>query len=354
MLFLLGRITTNDGTALPNDAMVERICNGRPRQQVFASSSGDFSMQLGSRNDSFLDADGDPAPQGMVTNTDSAMGIPLLELMNCELRASASGFHYRIVNLLNLTTSISTIDVGPIMLQRAISVEGTTLSVTAYRAPKDALRAYEKGVQAERHGKLEVARKYFEQAIERYPRYASAYFKLGSVLQLEHRSDDARAAYLEATTVDTQFLPPYLSLAAMAFEAQNWKEVLQFTGHILDLDPLNQAKVTGYIVDLDPLNYAEAYFYNSFANFELNRIAEAEKSALKAEHVDLRTLFPQLHLLLADIYIRKNDYPAAISQIRTYLELAPRADDAAQVRLQLAKLEAQKGPVPTSEQPDPR
>jgi tetratricopeptide (TPR) repeat protein len=289
-----------------------------------------------------------------VSNKDSAMGIPLHELLDCELRASASGFRSRVINLLNLTTSISTIDVGPIVLQRAINAEGMTLSATDYKAPQNALRAYQKGIEAERRGKLDLARKYFEQAVEMYPKYTSAWFKLGAMLEKEHQPDAARTAYLQATALDGQFLPPYLSLSVMAFEAQNWTEVVQFTGHILDLDPLNRAKVTGYIVDLDPLNYAEAYFYNSFANYKLNRIAEAEKSALKAEHLDLRTLFPQLHLLLADIYIRKNDYASAISQIQTYLELAPHAADAVQVRLQLAKLEKLNSPVSTSEQPDPK
>ena len=282
------------------------------------------------------------------------MGIPLRELLNCELRASASGFRSRVVNLLNLTTSISTIDVGPIVLQRAINAEGMTLSAADYKAPQNAVRAYQKGIEAERHGKLDLARKYFEQAVELYPKYTSAWFKLGAILEKEHQHDGARTAYLQATALDAQFLPPYLSLAVMAFEAQDWAAVVQFTGHILDLDPLNRAKVTGYIVDLDPLNYAEAYFYNSFANYKLNRIAEAEKSALKAEHIDLRTRFPQLHLLLADIYIGKNDYASAISQIQTYLELAPHADDAVQVRLQLAKLEKLNSPVSPSQQPDPK
>jgi len=37
-----------------------------------------------------------------------------------------------------------------------------TMSATPYKAPKDARRAYEKGLQAERNGKLADAHKYFE------------------------------------------------------------------------------------------------------------------------------------------------------------------------------------------------
>jgi hypothetical protein len=117
---------------------------------------------------------------------------------------------------------------------------------------------------------------------------------------------------------------------------------------------LNHAAVTNYILDLDPLNYAGAYFYNAMANYKLNRIADAEKSGLKAEHLDLRTHFPQLHLLLAEIFARKNNYALAIVEIQTYLALAPHAKDAGQAREQLAKLEKLNGSASTSEKPDQR
>src|SRR4029077_20112912 len=196
----------------------------------------------------------------------SRTGISRRELANCELRASASGFHPGVISLVDLDTFGSSIDVGAIVVQRATKIEGMTLSATPYKAPKDARRAYEKGLAAERNGKLANARKYFEQAVEIYPRYANAWFQLGAVLQKENQNDAARTAYIQATSIDTKFLPPYLSLASMAFEAENWTEVLSLTGHILDFDLFNHADLTGYIIDLDPLNYAEAYFYNAAAN----------------------------------------------------------------------------------------
>ena len=282
------------------------------------------------------------------------MGISRRELTNCELRASASGFHSSVINLLGLDTFGGNIDVGVIVVQRATKIKGMTLSAIPYKAPKDARRAYEKGLQAERNDKLADARKYFETAVEIYPSSANAWFQLGTVLQKENQKDAARKAYTQATTIDTRFLPPYLSLASMAYQTGNWTEVLNLTGHILDLDPLNHAAVTSYILDLDPLNYADAYFYNAVANYNLNKIEDAEKSGLKAEHLDLRTRFPQLHLLLAEIFARKNNYAMAISEIQTYLELAPHAKDADQVREQLANLEKLNGSVSTSEKPNQR
>ncbi len=353
-MFLRGRVATRDGAPVPNDVLVERVCNNRVRQEVYASPHGDFSMQLGSRADSFPEASADATSPYGAARKDSLMGISRRELTNCELRASASGFHSSVISLLDLDTFGGSIDVGVIVVQRATKIEGTTLSAIPYKAPKDARRAYEKGLQAEKNGKLADARKYFETAVEIYPSSANAWFQLGTVLQRENQKDAARKAYTQATTIDSRFLPPYLSLASMAYQTGKWTEVLNLTNHILDLDPLNRAAVTGYILDLDPFTYAGAYFYNAVANYQLNKLDDAEKSGLKAEHLDLWTHFPQLHLLLAEIFARKNNYALAIAQIQTYLALAPHAKDADQAREQLAELEKLNGSVSTSEKPDQR
>jgi hypothetical protein len=353
-MFLGGRVATYDSSPVPSDMLVERVCNNKVRQEVYASPHGDFTMQLGSRADSFPEGSADAESTSGVSNKDSAMGIPRRELTNCELRVSAAGFFSRSVSLMEVDTFASNIDVGVIVVKRGGKVEGATLSAIPYRAPKDARRAYEKGLEAEKKGKLAAARKYFETAVEIYPSFANAWFQLGSVLQKENEKDEARKAYTQATTLDSKFMPPYLFLASLAFETGNWTEVLKLTSHILDLDPLNQTNITGYFVDLDPLNYSEAYFYNSFANYKLNKIEDAEKSALKAEHLDLRTHFPQLHLLLAQIFARKNNYARAIEEIQTYLALVPLAKDADQQREQLAKLEKMNSPTSTVEKPDQR
>jgi tetratricopeptide (TPR) repeat protein len=355
VMFLRGRVAINDGAPVPHDMLVERICNNRVRQEVYASLHGDFSMQLGSRADSFPGSSGDSVSPYGVTTRNPDEGIPRRELNNCELRASASGFHSRTISLIGLDTfGGSSADVGVIVVERAIKAEGTALDATAYKAPKDARKAYEKGLQAEKTGNLADAHRYFEKAVRIYPRFTNAWFRLGAILQKENQQDEAFKAYTQAATIDTKFLAPYLSLALLAYRAGNWREVVDLTGHILELDPLNHAAVTSYILDLDPSNYVDAYFYNAMANYKLNKLEEAERSGLKAEHLDLLTHFPQIHLLLADLFARKSNYAVAIAQIETYLALAPHAQDADQAREQLAKLEKLNGSPPASEKSDPR
>jgi tetratricopeptide (TPR) repeat protein len=345
VMFLRGRVATQDGSPVPNDMLVERICNNRVRQEVYASLHGDFSMQLGSRTDPFPEASADPTSPFNVASKDSDMGIPRRELKNCELRASASGFRSRVLPLMDLEPSSESVDVGVIVVQSATKMEGTTLSAIPYKAPKDARTAYEKGLHAEKNGKLDDARKYFETAVKIYPSSANAWFRLGTVLQKEDQKDAASKAYTRATTIDTKFLPPYLSLASMAYETGSWTEVLNLTDHILGLDPFNQSAAT---------NYVDAYFYNAMANYKLNKFEDAEKSGLKAEHLDLRPRFPRLHLLLAEIFARRKNYPMAIGEIQTYLELVPHGKDADHIREQLAKLEKLSGSASPTEKPDQR
>jgi hypothetical protein len=81
---------------------------------------------------------------------------------------------------------------------------------------------------------------------------------------------------------------------------------------------------------------------------------DAKKSGLQAERLDQRNRFPQVHLLLAEIFSEKNDYPTAIAEMQTYLKLVPQAKNADQVRERLAKLQALNGSASSSEKRDPK
>ena len=326
VVFLTGRVSTADSSPVPHDVLVERVCNGKTRQQVHASPQAGFSMKLGSKEDSFMDASGDSPSTYGAKNSNSDLGMTPRELMNCELRASASGFRSSVVNLVNLDVKSGSLDVGAITLSRTSKTEGMTLSAIPYKAPEEAQKSLRK-----RHARSRINPIFPTLAnpsnwpCKIYPMYMSAWYQLGIVLQKQNELEDARNAFIRATTIDTRFLPPYLSLSTLAFEAGNWTDVLTLTEHILDHDPLNHGPISDYIVDLDPLSCTEAYFYNAFANFKLNNLEAAEKSGLKAEHFDLLTHFPQLHLLLAQISYQKGDYSAAIAETKMYLAVSPRA-----------------------------
>jgi hypothetical protein len=83
----------------------------------------------------------------------------------------------------------------------------------------------------------------------------------------------------------------------------------------------------------------------------MKNLDAAEKSALKAEHLDMQTHFPQLHLLLADLFTRKSEYGMAISQLETYLEMLPQGKGSERARQQLAELQTLNGSAAITEKP---
>jgi hypothetical protein len=341
VMFLRGRVATSDGTRIPHDVKVERICNGGVRQQVYASPNGGFDMQLGTRDNDVLDASavGRTSPVGANPNLDPSMGVSRRQLLGCELRATASGFRSNTVSLMDVDVLNRSLDVGVLVVERTSKMQGATLSAIPYKAPQQAWKAYEKGLEAEKNNKFAEARKYLEKAVAIFPRYAVAWFELGTILQKENQKEGAREAYTRAATIDFKFLPPFVSLAALAYGEGNWTEVLDITSRIADLDPWKQSASNGYIMDADGVNYTAVYFYEAVANYKLNRMAAAEKSGLQAEHyLDVGTRFPQLHLLMADIFLRKNNNATAISELETYLQLAPHAANADSVKAQLVTL----------------
>ena len=98
--------------------------------------------------------------------------------MDCELRARLAGFRSQSVSLAN-RRPMDPPDIGTILLHRLTPTEGTTISAVSLAAPKDAKKAYQKGMDALKKKKVQDAVKNFEKAVEVYPKYADAWYELG-------------------------------------------------------------------------------------------------------------------------------------------------------------------------------
>src|SRR5260370_26488591 len=154
------------------------------------------------------------------------MGIPRRELKNCELRASGPGFHPSVLSLIDLDPSDSNIDVGVIVVRRGTKIEGTTVSAIPYKAPKNARKAYEKGVQAEKNGKLADAHKYFETPVHPYPNSANTWFQFGTILQKENQQNAATKNSTQATPSHTRYLRPALPPCSLVYPSSKFTAAL--------------------------------------------------------------------------------------------------------------------------------
>jgi tetratricopeptide (TPR) repeat protein len=339
----------DDGTPPPESVVIERVCNGNPRPEAYTDSKGHFSFQLGQNTAMMADASvgnvggmgypnydgGGMGSRGGMSNGPNAGGLSGnsagssmgRDLMNCDLRASLAGYRSEVVNLAG-HRMFDNPDVGTIILHRLGNVEGNTISATSLQAPKDAKKAYDKGMEALKKKKTADAEKEFAKAVDIYPRYAAAWFQLGSLQQDQKKLDDARKSYAAALAADAKYVNPYLKLSMLAANEGNWKDL---------------ADTTARVIKLDPVDYPHAYFLNSVANYNLKNFEVAEKSALEAQKMDSKHRNPKIEQVLGMIMIEKQDYPAAAEQLRNYLQFAPQAPDAAQVRSQLAELDKVTG-----------
>jgi tetratricopeptide (TPR) repeat protein len=339
---ITGRVMVDDGTPPPETVVIERICNGTPRAAGYTDRRGYFSidltnergvMQDASTSSGGFDDTGTRFPgQNQSSFGMSGGGMSDQRFMNCDLRANLPGYRSQVVSLAN-HRSMDSPEVGTIFLHHLGNVEGRIISAISLAAPKDARKAYEKGMDLARKKKADDAMKSFQKAVEVYPKYSAAWFELGKLQDAKGQADAAHQSFDAAIQADPKYLNPYLELSRLALGARNWQEL---------------ADVTGRAVKLDPFDYPQQFLFNSVANYNLQNLDAAEKSAREAEKLDTQHRYPQVSHLLGAILAQRQDFTGAADQMRNYLKFAPGASDAATVRGQLDQLEklsAQSAPA---------
>ena len=343
-LYVSGRVVMDDGTPPPGSVTIVRICNGVKRTMGYTSTRGDFSFDLNHADSAFQDAStpglsnlsGDPTStraslddpmSNMRSNMPSGGGMGNMggssSLLGCELHAEYNGYRSSAIQLAQ-RRSMDDPDVGTIILHRMGKDEGGTVSMTSMMAPKDAKKAFEKGLEALKKKKMEDAEKEFTKAVTSYPKYADAWFRLGT-LQLDQKNlAAARNSFNQAIAADPKLATPYVNLAIMDAREAKWKEV---------------SDSTSKAIRLDPVDFPVAFYFDALANYNLQNFEAAEKSARQLQKLDTQHRYPLADRILASVLADKKDYPGAAQQMRNYLKFAGTSKDADEVRGQLQQLE---------------
>lgn len=82
------------------------------------------------------------------------------------------------------------------------------------------------------------------------------------------------------------------------------------------------------------------------ASARLDKVAEAEHAAREGIRIHKERKFVRLSYVLGLLLMQKQEYSESAKCLRTYLELAPNAKDAAIVREELTKIEAAASALP--------
>ena len=328
--FISGTVVLEDGSSPPLGAVIERVCGASRTKEASVSPNGSFGFQIGANSDVLQDASDNASgatmdPLGRLTAANAVTGAGAgMRLNDCELRATLGGYQSSVVRL-SVGQSTGTLDVGTIVLYPNERVQGTMVSVTSMAAPRAAKKALARAEKAMEKKNFSKAETDLKKALAAYPAYAAAWYRLGQVYEISHRVADAREALSRAVQADKFFVNPYIDLARLAVMTPNWQEAADLTTHALDLDPVH---------------LPDGYLLNSMANFNLGKLDAAEDSAHKLERLDAMHRFPQVHLILAGVFKRKQDSAGEVAQLRAYLKYAPQASNAKQVRSRLHELGA--------------
>lgn len=332
-LYVNGRVLLDTGQPVQEPVSVGLTCGMRSLQTIHTDSKGYFQFTLGAGPQGNMDlasAEQGPISTGIGMNFPSgAGGIGASggfgALTGCELRVSVAGY-LPLTDTITGPGEMNTIDVGTLQLRRIAGVTGTSISVTSMLVPKDAKKEFDKGAEDLRNKKVPSATEHLEKAVAQYDKYAAAWSELGSIYSAGNETDKARQAFEKSIAADPHYIPPYIGLGVLLIQTQDYEAAIDTAQKALALDPT--LGVADYLLAL--------------GNFKLDRMPAAEKSGLDAEKLPHGN-FPQLHAMLADIFMLKQDYPHAAAEMRAYLKEAPNGPFAAETKKNLDQI-AQSSP----------
>lgn len=318
--YVSGHVAFEDGSVPNQRVVIESSCHGSIRQETTADKSGGFAFTVGKGSgDIMLDSTNQIDRAGGGTATSNAM--------ECSILAALAGYTSDAIYLGSLETT--KVDIGTIVLHKAAA--GTNASATSQKAPKDAVKAFDKGKDAVKNKKWDDAVKNYQKAVELYPEYAQAWYELGTAQVESKQLDEAHKSFEASVKADDKFLPPYTALASLEAMKQNWKGLVEITDQVIRLAPNGSPQI---------------YFYNAAGQFRLQNPDAAEKSAREGLRLDAQHAQPKLYQVLASVLAVRGDLKGAAEQLRQYLQFAPTAPDAAAMKAQIAEMESRAAVQP--------
>jgi len=194
-----------------------------------------------------------------------------------------------------------------------------TASVSAnqlgHQPPKEAVKAYEQALQAINQRQREQAKESLRRAIALDPDYVNAYNDLAVIHMGEKNYAEAESLLRRALVSDPKFIHSLLNLGTTLNHLQKYSEAIS---------PLREA------LRLEP-GLVAAHLHLGIALVETDQFKEAEQELTRAgKSPDVSMAMVQLYL--GKLYARTGDFEKSISAFNAYLQKAPNAPNAAEVR----------------------
>lgn len=208
----------------------------------------------------------------------------------------------------------------------AVPVQIEPLDVDQRLIPKDARKAFERGVSELRRGKFAEALAQLDKAVELYPKYATAWYLKGRVHLDLGETDPARASFEAAVAANPDTAPPRVFLGGIYNADHRYTEARDHLEIALQLNSRS----------------ALAHFEISRTYWALSDVDNCEKHISQAHELNPR--IPQVHMVRANVFLARRDYEKALKELDEFLEfvpgVVPEGQLAAYVRNQRAQIAA--------------
>jgi tetratricopeptide (TPR) repeat protein len=171
--------------------------------------------------------------------------------------------------------------------------------------PKDAVKAFEKGVRLSNEGKLDAAVEKFEDALEIVPTFYQARNNLGSALLAKGDFAGAQRQFEEVIRLQQADGAAYFNLGNAFLMMNRGEDCYRALREGLKREP----------------NSTKGQFLLGTLYSRTGRFQEAQKQLESVLQLD--PTMSQVHLELVNLYLRQQARPQAIAELQTFLSRFP-------------------------------
>ena len=200
--------------------------------------------------------------------------------------------------------------------------EDETISVDSLqrKIPKDAVNAYQKGLEEQRKGKTKDAVSNFQKSIRLSPDFSGPHLQLGLHYFRSGNSAEAMKELEKAVELNPSTAAGAATLGRLYYESEQYQKAADLLSRTVKL----------------PATSADVPFYLGSAYYKLGSFDLAEENLLRV--LAIAPEYGGAHLQLCNVYMRTRRAPKALEQLDLYLERFPNATDRASIQEQAEKI----------------
>jgi tetratricopeptide (TPR) repeat protein len=187
--------------------------------------------------------------------------------------------------------------------------------------PKDALKEFDKGVEADAKGKRDDAIRHYEKAVALAADFYPAHNNLGSDYLGKSDFKSAQAQFEEAIRLNQSDAQAHLNLANLYLSTRQYAKALDSVEEGLKREP----------------NSALGQFLLGSIYARMGKLQDAERALRQALSLDPK--MSRVHLELVNLYLSEQKNPEATAELKLFLSDSPNDPLAPKARELLSKLE---------------